>query len=134
MYMANTKFIMIVLAILMLFFAAGCENKVSEDANSNSNSNSDKGTLSGRELEKAEISALGIIDAAKLYYTQSLIDDTMIVKATGNDVKKLNTSGIEILSGTWGIDSKTGVITLHDVVFDDYKCSGSVNTISCTYK
>ena len=85
--------------------------------------------------EKAAVnSAYGVIDTAKLYYTESLLDSSKTVNATGNEAKTLNVSGTKPSSGTWDFDSATGKITLNDVVIGDYTCNGNNadTAVTCT--
>ena len=82
--------------------------------------------------EAAKNSAYGVIDAAKLYYTESMLDDTKTVAETGNDATKLVVSGTTITGGTWDFTASTGTITLQSVVLGDYTCTGTVNSMSCT--
>ena len=81
--------------------------------------------------EAAKNSAYGVIDAAKLYYTESMLDSTKTVLATGNDAKTLVVSGTSISGGTWDFDASTGTITLQEVVLGDYTCTGTVSSIKC---
>ena len=81
-------------------------------------------------LEAAENSAYGVIDAAKLYYTESLLDTTKTVEES-NPVSDLVISGTEINEGTWSIDTTTGTITLSGVVIGDYTCNGTVTSMVC---
>lgn len=82
--------------------------------------------------EAAKNSAYGVIDAAKLYYTESMLDDTKTVAETGNDATKLVVSGTTISGGTWDFTASTGTITLQSVKLGDYTCTGTVNSMSCT--
>lgn len=82
--------------------------------------------------EAAKNSAYGVIDAAKLYYTESMLDDTKTVAETGNDATKLVVSGTTISGGTWDFTASTGTITLQSVVLGDYTCTGTVNSMNCT--
>ena len=85
-------------------------------------------------VEAAENSAYGVIDAAKLYYTESLLDSTKTVEAEGNDATTLVVSGTSVSSGTWNFDSATGTITLVDVKLGDFTCNGTVNSMTCEDK
>ena len=82
--------------------------------------------------EAAINSAYGVVDAAKLYYTESLLDSTKTVLAEGNDAKTLSVSGTTISGGTWNFESTSGKITLVDVVLGDYTCNGTVGGMTCT--
>ena len=82
--------------------------------------------------EAAINSAYGVVDAAKLYYTESLLDSTKTVLAEGNDAKTLSVSGTAVSDGTWNFAASTGTITLVDVVLGDYTCNGTVGGMTCT--
>jgi len=87
--------------------------------------------ISNAKEEAAKNSVYAIFDAAKLYYTESLILGDKKVYQTGNDATELNTSGVIITSGTWDFDYNTGTITLVNVVIGDYTCNGNVNNVKC---
>lgn len=82
--------------------------------------------------EAAKNSAYGVIDAAKLYYAESLLDTTKTVTAEGNDATTLVVTGTSVTGGTWNFDAEAGTITLVDVVIGDYTCNGTVSTMTCT--
>lgn len=82
-------------------------------------------------VEAAKNSAYGVIDAAKYYYSESILDSTKTVEAEDNDATTLIVSGTTISAGTWNFDSATGTITLVDVKLGDFTCNGTVNSMTC---
>lgn len=80
-------------------------------------------------------SAYGVADAAKLYYTESLLDE---VPVTTGSVTELKVSGRKPISGTWKV-IEGGPVILEKVIFEDednkynYICETVSNTaeIAC---
>lgn len=72
-------------------------------------------------------SAYGVADAAKLYYTESLLEPVQVTKG---DVTGLKVLGRKPISGTWRI-SESGQVILEKVVFKDeytYMCETIPNS------
>lgn len=73
-----------------------------------------------RAREKSVVnSAYGVVDAAKLYYTESLLSST---QTTTGDVSSLNVSGTKPTAGTWTVDAD-GQVIISGVSLDGYTCS-----------
>lgn len=74
-------------------------------------------------------SAYGVVDAAKLYYTESLLSSTQV---SSGDVSSLNVSGTKPSAGTWSITTD-GQVTISGVKFDGYTCStkSGSSEVSC---
>lgn len=82
--------------------------------------------------EAAKNSAYGIIDAAKYQYMESLLDSSVIVEnGKTYEAKLLPVSGEKPEGGTWQINTETGVITIANVQFGEYFCSGTVDNMNC---
>lgn len=69
-------------------------------------------------------SAYGVVDAAKLYYTESLFSSTQV---TSGSVTSLNVSGTKPSAGTWKVETD-GQVTISGVVLDGYTCSTVSNS------
>ena len=65
-------------------------------------------------------SAYGLVDAAKLQYTQAMFEDASSVDMSG-EASALKVSGQKPSAGSWAINT-AGEISLTDVVFGDYTC------------
>lgn len=79
----------------------------------------------------ARSSAYGVIDAARLAYTESMMDGTA---STSGNVADLQLSGDSATGGTWTLNVSTGVVTLTGVTFanSDYTCSGTAASMDCS--
>lgn len=76
-------------------------------------------------------SAYGLVDAAKLEYTQSMFEDASKASKSG-DASELKVSGDKPTSGSWAINEE-GQISLSGVVFGDYTCAKDATAaeVSC---
>lgn len=81
------------------------------------------GVIEQARQKSAENSAYGVIDAARLAYTESLMSSSSLSLGTEHSVTSLKVSGDKPKSGTYTI-SATGEITLKDVVIGEYTCNG----------
>ena len=79
----------------------------------------------------ARSSAFGVIDAARLAYTQNMFDGRA---PTSGNASSLQLSGDSATGGTWSLNLSTGIIRLSNVTFanNDYVCSGTAATMVCT--
>ena len=79
----------------------------------------------------ARSSAYGVIDAARLSYTEALMTGSA---PTSGNASSLQLSGDSATSGTWSLNLSTGVITLTNVSFanSDYTCSGTAASMTCS--
>lgn len=89
------------------------------------------GVIDQARTKAAENSAYGIIDAARLKYTESLIDASGSLSfGHSYSAKELSVSGEGATDGTYTI-SKNGEITLAGVVIGEYTCAGNTKKVSC---
>lgn len=88
------------------------------------------GVINNAREKSVVNSAYGVVDAAKLYYTESLLESTQV--ASGS-VASLNISGTKPSAGTWAIASD-GQVTISGVSLDGYTCSTVANSseVKCT--
>lgn len=86
------------------------------------------GVIDKARVKSAENSAYGIIDAARLAYTESIMSGSTI---TGGDVTSLKVSGDEPEEGTFLISTEDGSITINDVKIGEYTCSGTDKGVTC---
>lgn len=78
-----------------------------------------------RAREKSVVnSAYGVVDAAKLYYTESLLDSTQV---SSGDVASLKVSGTKPSAGTWNV-AEDGQVSISGVSLDGYTCSTKTGT------
>lgn len=78
-----------------------------------------------RAREKSVVnSAYGVVDAAKLYYTESLLDSTQV---SSGDVASLKVSGTKPTGGTWNV-AVDGQVSIASVSLDGYTCSTKTGT------
>lgn len=77
-------------------------------------------------------SSYNIIDTIYLQYLEQMSSGNGTVQYEGS-VTDLKMSGIKPKSGLWRID-QNGVVIIKDVIFDDYSCSGTKNSIKCNKK
>lgn len=92
------------------------------------------GVIEQARQKAAENSAYGVIDAARLAYTESLMTSSSLSLGTSHNVNTLSISGEKPKSGTFTI-STDGQITLTDVIIGEYKCSGGnegASKLTCT--
>ncbi len=82
------------------------------------------GVINNAREKSVVNSAYGVVDAAKLYYTESLLESTQV--ASGS-VTSLNVSGTKPSAGTWAIASD-GQVTISGVSLDGYTCSTVANS------
>lgn len=87
------------------------------------------GVIDKARTKSAENSAYGVIDAARLAYTESIMSNSTI---TSGDVADLKVSGEKPTGGTYSIDTTTGSITITDVTLGEYTCNGNDNGVTCT--
>ena len=87
------------------------------------------GVIDQARTKSAENSAYGIIDAARLAYTESLMGTNSLSFDHEYQANELSVSGDGATSGTYSI-SKSGEITLTGVVIGEYKCAGNTKGVS----
>ena len=90
------------------------------------------GVIENARNKAAVNSAYGVIDAAKLAYTESIMSSTT---STSGNVTDLKISGDKPTAGTYSVNTETGAITIEGVQFGDYTCTGGNDNnakVTCT--
>lgn len=90
------------------------------------------GVINDAKKNSATDSAYGVVDAAKLAYTASLMDETSTFSlGSSYSVTSLTVSGTKPTAGTYSVGAN-GTITITGVKFGNYTCSGTDNKVSCS--
>lgn len=85
------------------------------------------GVIDKARIKSAENSAYGIIDAARLAYTESIMSGATI---SSGSVTSLKVSGDKPTAGTFTIGSD-GTISITGVKVGEYTCSGNDKGVTC---
>ena len=93
------------------------------------------GVIDNARKNSAKDAAYGVIDTVKLNYVETLYSNGNVsVAYTGNVTDSViadKISGSKPTSGTWSINSSTSEVSITDVVFGEYKCSGTGAGVTC---
>lgn len=89
------------------------------------------GVIDDAREKSAENSAYGIIDAARLAYTESLMSTPSLSFGKPYQASELSVSGAGATAGTYTI-SEDGEIKLTGVVIGEYTCAGNTKGVSCS--
>lgn len=89
------------------------------------------GVINKARAKSAENSTFGVIDAARLAYTESIMSSATFTFGSEYDVTQLSVSGDKPKSGKFSIGAD-GEITVKDLQFTDYKCAGNTKGVSCS--
>lgn len=86
------------------------------------------GVIDKARVKSAENSAYGIVDAARLAYTESIMSGSTVYSG---DVTTLKVSGDKPTAGTYTISPTDGSITITGVKVGEYTCSGNDKGVTC---
>lgn len=89
------------------------------------------GVIDKARAKSAENSAYGVIDAARLAYTESIMSNSTIPFNTSMSAADLSVSGQGPTAGVYVI-TDAGEVEVHGLKIGEYTCNGNTKGVSCS--